>query len=176
MQLTPQFVVGSRFYACLYYLQVFKGLDEKLSWKSRETIILIIMQWDIFMLSLLIHSLLLFYQSSGFVCNQHVRYWGWGWCLETGLSPPPLVIHYWPFQGGSSDAGFCCLYLVSEFRWCFTLCLFTIPLVRFRLLRDHLLWNSCPHGWPFVLILFVYLWFWLFPILVLIAGFAFWLS
>ena len=50
--------------------------------------------------------------------------------------------------------------LGSEFRWCFTLCLFIILLVRFGLLSGHLLENSCPLGWPFVLIgfcLFVFL-------------------
>ena len=36
--------------------------------------------------------------------------------------------------------------LVSEFRWCFTLCLFIILLVQFGLLSDHLLGNSCPLG------------------------------
>ena len=40
--------------------------------------------------------------------------------------------------------------LVSEFRWCFTLCLFIILLVRSGLLSDHLLGNSCPLGKPFV--------------------------
>ena len=44
--------------------------------------------------------------------------------------------------------------LVSEFRWCFTLCLFIILLVRFWLLSSHLLGNSFPLGWPFVLIVF----------------------
>ena len=36
----------------------------------------------------------------------------------------------------------------------FNLCLFIILLVRFGLLSDHLLGNSCPLGWPFVLIVF----------------------
>ena len=42
--------------------------------------------------------------------------------------------------------------LVSEFRWCFTLCFFIILLVRFWLLSSLLLGNSFPLGWPFVLI------------------------
>ena len=44
--------------------------------------------------------------------------------------------------------------LVSDVRRCFTLCLFIILLVRFGLLSGHLLGNSCPLGWPFVLIAF----------------------
>ena len=36
--------------------------------------------------------------------------------------------------------------LVSEFRLCFTLCLFIILLVQFGLLSGHLLGNSCPLG------------------------------
>ena len=44
--------------------------------------------------------------------------------------------------------------------WCqsfgdvFTLCMFIMLIVRFELLSDHLLVNSCPLGWPFVLIVF----------------------
>ena len=41
-----------------------------------------------------------------------------------------------------------------------TLCLFIILLVGFGLLSGHLLGNSCPLGWPYVLI--VYLYFWVF--------------
>ena len=37
-----------------------------------------------------------------------------------------------------------CLFLVSEFRWCFILCLLIILLVRFRLLSDHLLGYLLP--------------------------------
>ena len=44
--------------------------------------------------------------------------------------------------------------LVSEFRWCLTLCLFIILLVQFGLLSGHLLGNSCPLGKQFVLIVF----------------------
>ena len=32
------------------------------------------------------------------------------------LSPPPPVIHYWPFQGGSFVVILCRLFLVLEFR------------------------------------------------------------
>ena len=66
----------------------------------------------------------------------------------------PPVINYWPFQCGGSDVVLCCLFLVSEFRRCFTLSIFIILLVRFGLLSDHLLGNSCPLGWSFVLIIF----------------------
>ena len=58
------------------------------------------------------------------------------------------------------------LVLVSKCRWCFTLCLFIILLVRFGLLRGHLLGNSCPLGWPFVLIVFC--------IFVIFTYFPFW--
>ena len=44
--------------------------------------------------------------------------------------------------------------LVSEFRRCFTLCLFIILLVQFGLLSGHLLGNSFPLGQQFVLIVF----------------------
>ena len=44
--------------------------------------------------------------------------------------------------------------LVSDFRWCFALCLFIILLVQFGLLSGHLLGNSCPLGKQFVLIVF----------------------
>ena len=44
--------------------------------------------------------------------------------------------------------------LVSEFRWCFALCLFVIFLVQFGLLGGHFLGNSCPLGWRFVLVVF----------------------
>ena len=47
------------------------------------------------------------------------------------LVSAPLVIHYWPFQGSGSDVVLFCLFLVSKFRWCLTLCLFIIILVRF---------------------------------------------
>ena len=43
---------------------------------------------------------------------------------------------------------------MSEFRLCFTLCLFIILLVQFGLLSGHLLGNSCPLGKQFVLIVF----------------------
>ena len=66
--------------------------------------------------------------------------------------------------------------LESEFRRCFKLCLFIKRLVRFWLLSGHLLGNSCPLGWPYVLIvfcLFVFFFYYLFPILALGAGFGF---
>ena len=44
--------------------------------------------------------------------------------------------------------------LVSEFRWYFKLCLFIILFVRFGLLSDHLLGNSCSLGLRFFLIVF----------------------
>ena len=66
--------------------------------------------------------------------------------------------------------------------WCqsfgdvFTLCMFIVLLVRFELLSGHLCGNSCPLGWPFLLIVFcLFVIFCYFPILVLRAGFAFWL-
>ena len=40
----------------------------------------------------------------------------------------------------------CCLFLVSEFRLRFILRVFILFLVRFRLLNDHLLGNSCSLG------------------------------
>ena len=46
-----------------------------------------------------------------------------------------------------------------------------IHLVRFGLLSGHLLGNSCPLGWPYVLIVFGN--FYLFPILDLRSGFGF---
>ena len=55
--------------------------------------------------------------------------------------------------------------LEAEFRRCFTLCLFIIRLVRFGLLSAHILGNSCPLGWPYVLIVFcIFVFFYLFPI------------
>ena len=36
----------------------------------------------------------------------------------------------------------------------FTLCLFIMLLVQVVLLSGHLLGNSCPLGWPFVLVVF----------------------
>ena len=44
-----------------------------------------------------------------------------------------------------------------------------ILLVWFGLLSGHLLGNSCPLGWPYVLIVYLYF----FPILVLRAGLSF---
>ena len=44
--------------------------------------------------------------------------------------------------------------LVSEFRLCFTLCLFIILLVQFGLLGGRLLGGGCPLGWRFVLVVF----------------------
>ena len=89
-------------------------------------------------------------------CLYHVSNWGWGSRRKTCFSPPshPPVLHIWPFQGGGSDVVLCCLVLMSEFRWCFTLCLFIILLVRFGLLSGHLLGNSCQLGWSFVHIVF----------------------
>ena len=72
-------------------------------------------------------------------------------------------IRYRPFQDGGSDVVLCCLsLLVSELRWCFTLCLFIILLVRFWLLSGHLLGNSCALDWPFLLIVFCLFVFYLF--------------
>ena len=68
-----------------------------------------------------------------------------------------------------------CKNWIGEFWWCLTLWLFIILLVRFGLLSDHLLGNSCPLGWPFVLTIFCLLEIWLFSIWFLRAGFAFWL-
>ena len=68
--------------------------------------------------------LLIFHIFLFFVQENHFGPKGWGWRRQIDLSPP--VIHYWPFQGGGSDVVLCCLFLVSEFRWCFTLCLFII--------------------------------------------------
>ena len=53
-------------------------------------------------------------------------------------------------------------FSVSEFRWRFAVCMFKYFLVRFGLLRGHLLWMSCTLGWPYVLFVF-----WLFLILVI---------
>ena len=55
----------------------------------------------------------------------------------------------------------CCLFLVSEFRWRFTLRVSISFLLRFGLLSGHILENSCSFGWPYVLFVF-----WLFVILV----------
>ena len=64
--------------------------------------------------------------------------------------------------------------LVSEFRLCFTFCLFIILLVQFGLLSGHLLGNSCPLGKQFVRIVFcLFVIFIYFSFLVLRAGFAF---
>ena len=52
----------------------------------------------------------------------------------------------------------------------FHLIAFIILLVRFWLLSDHLLGNSCTLGWPFVLIVFCLFVFYLIPILVLKAS------
>ena len=38
---------------------------------------------------------------------------GRGWCRKTGFSPQ--VIHYCPFQGGSSVVVLCCLDLCQSF-------------------------------------------------------------
>ena len=80
-----------------------------------------------------------------------------------------VVIHYWPSQGGPWY-GSCCLFLVLEFRLCFTFSLLIIHvlLVRFGLRSDHLLGNSCPLGWPFVHIVFCLLVIWF------ISPFWFW--
>ena len=79
----------------------------------------------------------------------HFRNWGWGCARNTSLTLP--VIHYWPFQGDSFVMVLSCLVFVSEFPGRFTLCVFIIFLVRFGLLSDHLLGNSCSLGWPYVL-------------------------
>ena len=64
---------------------------------------------------------------------------------KTSLSPPPPVIHYWPFQGGGSGvvSVSCFGVRVSVM---FHLCLFIILSVQFWLLSGHLLGNSCPLG------------------------------
>ena len=107
----------------------------------------------------------------------HFRNWGWGWACKIDLSPP--VIHYWPFQGGSSVVVLCCLFLVSEFLWCFTLCMFLLFLVRFGLLSGHLLGTSCSLGWPYVLCILIIcnlscfqLWFegWIWILIVSVPG------
>ena len=46
----------------------------------------------------------------------------------------------------SSDVVLCCLFLVSEFRWRFTLCLLILCLARLGLLSGHLLGKSCSLG------------------------------
>ena len=55
----------------------------------------------------------------------------------------------------------CCLFLVSEFRWRFTLRVFILFLVRFRLLSGHLFLviaaHSVDHMFSFVFQLFVIL-------------------
>ena len=73
---------------------------------------------------------------------------------EGEVGPVKLVYAYLPFQGDSSVVVLCCLFLVSEFRWLFTLCLYIILLVWLVLLSGHLLGKSCPLGWPCVLIIF----------------------
>ena len=107
----------------------------------------------------------------------HFRNWGWGWACKIDLSPP--VIHYWPFQGGSSVVVLCCLFLVSEFLWCFALCMFLLFLVRFGLLSGHLLGTSCSLGWPYVLCILIIcnlscfqLWFegWIWILIVSVPG------
>ena len=56
----------------------------------------------------------------------------------------------------------------------FPLCLFIILLIQFGLLSGHLLGNSCPLGEQFVLICILSICnIYLFPVLVLRAGFAF---
>ena len=58
------------------------------------------------------------------------------------VPPPRLILNYinkllmWSLLA----------VLVSEFRCCFTLCLFIILLVQFGLLSGNLLGNSCPLG------------------------------
>ena len=42
-------------------------------------------------------------QPTKYNCLYHISYRGWGCRLKTSLSPLPLVIHYWPFQGGGYD-------------------------------------------------------------------------
>ena len=46
----------------------------------------------------------------------------------------------------------CCMFLVSEFRWLFTLYLFII--IRVGLLSGHLSEKNCPLGWLCVLEVF----------------------
>ena len=96
--------------------------------------------------------------------------WGWGCARKTSLSPPPPPVnHYWLFQCDSFVVVHGCLFLASEFRLRFTLRVFILFLVRFRLLSGHLLGNSCSHGWPYVLFVF-----WLFVILYSYFPFWFW--
>ena len=85
---------------------------------------------------------------------------GWGWARKTSSSPQ--VIHYWPSQGGSSVLVLGCLFLVLEFRWRFTLCVFKLFLVHLRLQSGQLLRKNCSLGCPYVLFVF-----WLFVILVI---------
>ena len=56
--------------------------------------------------------------------------------------PAPLI-HYLPFQCGSSAVVLCCLFLVSEFRLRFTLRVVILFKVGFGLLSGHILCSLC---------------------------------
>ena len=103
----------------------------------------------------------------------HINYRGWGCTRITSLSPP--VIYYWPFQGGGSD-------VVS------VACFGIRISVMFHLMFVHYTFSSvwvtewplfgkwlparlaiCSHWLLFICN------FYIFPILVLRAGFGFWL-
>ena len=56
------------------------------------------------------------------------------------------------------------VFFLSEFGWCFTVCLFIILFVRFGLLSDHLLGIAAHSVSHLFSLYFVWLWFWLFPI------------
>ena len=88
------------------------------------------------------------------------------------------------FQNDLNLPVFCCIVILktdyAAFNlsitalFCFTLCLFIILLVRFGLLSGYLLGNSCPLGWPCVLIVFcLFVFSYLFPIFVIRAGLRF---
>ena len=65
----------------------------------------------------------------------------------------PPVIHYWPFQGGGSDVVSVACFGVRV-SVMFHLMFVHYTFSSFRLLSGHLLGNSCPLDWPFVLIVF----------------------
>ena len=90
----------------------------------------------------------------------------WGWCCVS-LSPHSPVINSWPFQGGCFVVVLCCLFLVSECRWCFTLRLFILVLFGLGCWVTTF-WEIAAHSVDHN-VLFV---FWLFVILV-IFGFGF---
>ena len=76
-------------------------------------------------------------------CLYCVSYGGWGCARKTSLSPQwfvadrskAVVLVWSPLA-----------VLVSDFQWCFALCLFVVLLVQFGLLSGHLLGDGCPLG------------------------------